>query len=214
MASQYEWHSYCSLIWKYDKQCFWEALWLYYFTCVHNYGGTFAWVTNWTLSQVSGTCLSGLVLHDSRGKKNQFSWNYANSCKEESERKESVWSWYCDLTTEYHPHSSPPLMPLKWLTKESHSPTSEIFHLGKSNLHLILSNTTAVPLRFEICTLVMSKGLETCAGTCVRVLQVQVEVGIFRPLPNPYPQHGWQVTCTVLQWVSHLLHTPLMWLCN
>ena len=49
MASQYEWHSYCSSIWKYDNQCFWDALWLYYSTCVHNYGGTFAWVTNWTL---------------------------------------------------------------------------------------------------------------------------------------------------------------------
>ena len=52
MASQYEWHSYCSSIWKYDNQCFWDALWLYYSTCVHNYGGTFARVTNWTLSQV------------------------------------------------------------------------------------------------------------------------------------------------------------------
>ena len=46
MASQFEWHSYCSSIWKYDNQCFWDALWLYYSTCVHNYGGTFARVTN------------------------------------------------------------------------------------------------------------------------------------------------------------------------
>ena len=52
MASQYEWHTYCSSIWKYDNQCFWDALWLYYSTCVYNYGGTFAQATNWTLSQV------------------------------------------------------------------------------------------------------------------------------------------------------------------
>ena len=52
VARQYEWHSYCSSIWKYDNQCFWDALWLSYSTCVHNYGGTFAQVTNWTMSQV------------------------------------------------------------------------------------------------------------------------------------------------------------------
>ena len=52
MASQYEWHSYCSLTWKYDNQCFWDALWLYYSTSVYNYVGSFVQVTNWTLSQV------------------------------------------------------------------------------------------------------------------------------------------------------------------
>ena len=52
MASQYEWHLYCSSIWKYDNQCFWDALWLYYSMCVHNYGGTLAQVRNWTLSQM------------------------------------------------------------------------------------------------------------------------------------------------------------------
>ena len=39
-------------------------------------------------------------------------------------------------------------------------------------------------------TLVISKGLETPVGTQVRVLQVRVEVRIFQPLPNPYPQCG------------------------
>jgi len=50
--------------------------------------------------------------------------------------------------------------------------------------------------------LVMSKGLETPAGTWVRVLWVQVEVRMFGPLWNPHPQCGWWVTCTVLQWVE------------
>ena len=52
----------------------------------------------------------------------------------------------------------------------------------------------------------MSKGFVTHVGTWVRVLRVWVEVRIFRPLPNPYPQCRWWVTCTVLQWVSPLLH--------
>ena len=52
MASQYEWHSYCSSTWKYDNQCFWDAIWLYNSTSVYNYVGSFVQVTNWTLSQV------------------------------------------------------------------------------------------------------------------------------------------------------------------
>ena len=40
------------------------------------------------------------------------------------------------------------------------------------------------------CHVVISKGLETPAGTRVRVLRVRVEVRIFQPLPNPYPQCG------------------------
>ena len=51
-------------------------------------------------------------------------------------------------------------------------------------------------------SLVISKGLETHAGTRVRVLRVRVEVRIFQPLPNPYPQCGWRVTRTVLQRVE------------
>jgi len=51
-------------------------------------------------------------------------------------------------------------------------------------------------------SVVMSKGLETPVGTWVRVLRVWVEVRIFGPLPNPYPQCGWRVTHTVLQWVE------------
>ena len=50
--------------------------------------------------------------------------------------------------------------------------------------------------------IVMSRGLETPAGTQIRVLQVQVEVRLFGPLLNPYPQCGSWVTCTVLQQVE------------
>jgi len=48
----------------------------------------------------------------------------------------------------------------------------------------------------------MSKGLETPAGTQVRVLWVRVEVRMFGPMPNPYPQCGWWVTHMVLQRVE------------
>ena len=40
MAKQYEWHSYCSSILKYDNQCFWDALWLYYSTVVLKWNAT------------------------------------------------------------------------------------------------------------------------------------------------------------------------------
>jgi len=48
----------------------------------------------------------------------------------------------------------------------------------------------------------MSKGLETPVGTWVRVLWVRVEVRMFGPMPNPYPQCRWRVTHTVLQQVE------------
>jgi len=52
MTSQYDWCSYCSTVWNFDNQYFWHAHRLYYSTSVDNYGGTFGWVTNWTLPQV------------------------------------------------------------------------------------------------------------------------------------------------------------------
>ena len=52
MTSQYGWCSYCSSVWDFDNQCFWDAHQLYYFTSVDNCGGTFAWITHWTPFQV------------------------------------------------------------------------------------------------------------------------------------------------------------------
>jgi len=65
-----------------------------------------------------------------------------------------------------------------------------------------MNKSWSVKNKLQYFGLVMSRGLETPVGTWVRVLLVWVEVRIFGPLPNPYPQCRPWVTHTVLQWVE------------